>query len=152
MELQLLIALHRFNNWPTVKRCKTTETKHVKNFLTNNSTLYGTPQKIDGQKGWRLFRKSWKSFGSWNLEIEFCTLQMHTNYGTVYWAIQTLKNSIKTSMGNWNDLTVSVNWAHRVMLFTIYTELEKVFEKSFQKTTNHFDPFRQIFSFCNRTK
>ena len=35
-DVQILIAVDRFSKWPTVKICKTAETKEVLNFLTNN--------------------------------------------------------------------------------------------------------------------
>ena len=38
-ESQLLIAIDRFSKWPTVKICKTIETKEVINFLTQNFNL-----------------------------------------------------------------------------------------------------------------
>ena len=44
-DVQILIAIDRFSKWPTVKICKTAETKEVINFLTNNSNLYGLPEK-----------------------------------------------------------------------------------------------------------
>ena len=45
-DVQILIAIDRFSKWPTVKICKTAETKEVINFLTNNFNLYGLPEKI----------------------------------------------------------------------------------------------------------
>ena len=44
-DVQILIAIDRFSKWPTVKICKTAETKEVINFLTNNFKLYGLPEK-----------------------------------------------------------------------------------------------------------
>ena len=40
---QLLIAIDRFSKWPTVKLCKSAETKEVINFLSSNFNLYGIP-------------------------------------------------------------------------------------------------------------
>ena len=47
---QLLIAIDRFSKWPTVKICKTAETKELNNFLTQNFNLYGIPEKIKPDK------------------------------------------------------------------------------------------------------
>ena len=41
----LLIAVDRFSKWPTVKICKTSETKEVIIFLKQNFNLYGIPEK-----------------------------------------------------------------------------------------------------------
>ena len=62
-ESQLLIAIDRFSKWPTVKICKTAETKEVINFLTQNFNLYGTPEKIKSDKGGAFISKEY---------IEFC--------------------------------------------------------------------------------
>ena len=35
VDVIILIAVGRFRKWPTVKTCKTAETKEVMNFLTN---------------------------------------------------------------------------------------------------------------------
>ena len=48
---QILIAVDRFSKWPTVKNCKSAETKEVINFLTSNFKLYGIPEKIKSDKG-----------------------------------------------------------------------------------------------------
>ena len=50
-EPQILIALDRFSKWPTVKICKTSETKEVIGFLSNQFNLYGIPEKIKYDKG-----------------------------------------------------------------------------------------------------
>ena len=44
-ENQLLIAVDRFSKWPTVKICKTSESKEVINFLKQNFNLYRLPEK-----------------------------------------------------------------------------------------------------------
>ena len=41
----LLIAVYRFSKWPTVKICKTSETKEVTQFLSSNFFLFGIPEK-----------------------------------------------------------------------------------------------------------
>ena len=61
-DVQILIAVVRFSKWPTVKICKTAETKEVLNFLTNNFNLYGIPEKIKSDKGEPLYRKNTENF------------------------------------------------------------------------------------------
>ena len=43
---QILSAVDRFSKWPTVKICKSSETKEVLNFLTSTSKIY----KLSGKK------------------------------------------------------------------------------------------------------
>ena len=50
-EVQILIAVNRFSKWPTVKICKTSETKEVINFLMSNFNLYGLFEKNIQQNG-----------------------------------------------------------------------------------------------------
>ena len=50
-EPQILIAIDRFSKWPTAKICKTSETKEVTSFLSNQFNLYGIPEKIKSDKG-----------------------------------------------------------------------------------------------------
>ena len=50
-EHQILIAVDRFSNWPTAKKCKSAETKEVINFLKQRFNLYGLPEKIKTDKG-----------------------------------------------------------------------------------------------------
>ena len=50
-EVQILRAIYRFSKWPTVKICKTAETKEVRNFLSSTFNLYGIPEKIKSDKG-----------------------------------------------------------------------------------------------------
>ena len=57
-ENQLLIAVDRFSKWPTVKICKTSESKEVINFLKQNFNLYGLPEKSNRTKAERLFQKT----------------------------------------------------------------------------------------------
>ena len=60
---QILIAVDRFSKWPTVKICKSAETKEVINFLTSNFNLYGIPEKIKSDKGGgHSYRKNTKNF------------------------------------------------------------------------------------------
>ena len=61
-DVQILIAIDRFNKWPTVKTCKNAETKEVINFLKNNFNLYGIPEKIKSNKGGPLSQKSIENF------------------------------------------------------------------------------------------
>ena len=44
-EPQILIAIDRFSKWPTANFCKTSETKEVTSFLSNQFKLYGIPGK-----------------------------------------------------------------------------------------------------------
>ena len=57
-DVQILIAVGRFGKWPTIKICKTAETKEVINFLTKNFNLYGQPEKIKSDRDEPLFRKN----------------------------------------------------------------------------------------------
>ena len=61
-DVQILIAIDRFSKWPTVKICKTAETKEVITFLTNNFNLYGLPEKINPIKREPLSQKSIENF------------------------------------------------------------------------------------------
>ena len=58
-DVQILIAIDRFSKWPTVKICKTAETKEVINFLTINFSLYGLPEKIKSDKGGAFISKEY---------------------------------------------------------------------------------------------
>ena len=44
-DVQLLIAKDRFSRWPTAKKCKTSETEEVINFLRSNFSLLGIHEK-----------------------------------------------------------------------------------------------------------
>ena len=61
-DVQILIAVDRFSRWPTVKICKTSETKEVIQFLSNNFTLYGIPEKIKSDKGGAFISKEYREF------------------------------------------------------------------------------------------
>ena len=61
-ETQILIAVDRFSKWPTVKICKSAETKEVINFLTSNFNLYGIPEKIKSDKGGAFISKEYREF------------------------------------------------------------------------------------------
>ena len=125
-DVQILIAVDRFSRWPTVKICKTSETKEVIQFLSNNFNLYGIPEKIKSDKGGAFISKEYREFcKSRNIEIEYCTPRIHTGNGTVERAIQTLKNLVIANMEDGENLTGSVNRALRVMRFTVHTGLEK---------------------------
>ena len=124
-ESQLLIAIDRFSKWPTVKICKTTETKEVINFLTQNFTLYGIPEKIKSDKGEAFISKEYIEFcKSKNIEIEYCTPRLHTGTGAVERAIQTIKNLILANLEDNLCLTKCVNRAVKVMRFTIHTGIK----------------------------
>ena len=124
-ESQLLIAIDRFSKWPTVKICKTTETKEVINFLTQNFNLYGIPEKIKSDKGGAFISKEYIEFcKSKNIEIEYCTPRLHTGTGAVERAIQTIKNLILANLEDNLCLTECVNRALKVMRFTIHTGLK----------------------------
>ena len=125
-DVQILIAVDRFSNWPTVKICKTAETKEVLNFLSNNFNLYGIPEKIKSDKGGAFISKEYKEFcKNRNIEIKYCTPRLHTGNGVVERAIQTLKNLMLANIEEGTDLTESVNRALRLMRFTIHTGLKR---------------------------
>ena len=126
-ESQLLIAIDRFSKWPTVKICKTTETKEVINFLTQNFNLYGIPEKISFSNcyGGAFISKEYIEFcKSKNIEIEYCTPRLHTGTGAVERAIQTIKNLILANLEDNLCLTECVNRALKVIRFTIHTGLK----------------------------
>ena len=121
-----MIAIDRFSKWPTVKICKTAETKEVINFPTNNFNLYGLPEKIKSDKGGAFISKEYREFcKSRNIEIEYCTPRLHTGNRAVERAIQTLKNLMLTNLEEGIELNESINRALRVMRFTIHTGLKE---------------------------
>ena len=61
-DVQILIAVDRFSKWPTVKTCKTAESREVLNFLTKYFNPYGIPEKIKSDKGEPLFQKNTNNF------------------------------------------------------------------------------------------
>ena len=61
-ERQILIAIDRFSKWPTAKICKTSETKEVTSFLSNQFNLYGIPEKIKFDKGKHSLQPNIKNF------------------------------------------------------------------------------------------
>ena len=126
-DVQILIAIDRFSKWPTVKTCKTAETKEVINFLINNFNLYGIPEKIKSDKGGGAFiSKEYREFcKSRNIEIEYCTPRLHTGNGAVERAIQTLNNLMLTNLEEGIELNESINRALRVMRFTTHTGLKR---------------------------
>ena len=125
-EPQILIAIDRFSKWPTAKICKTSDTKEVIGFLSNQFNLYGIPEKIKSDKGGAFISTEYKNFcKSRNIEIQYCPPRMHTGNGTVERAIQTMKNLKLANMEDGNNLTERVNRALRVMRFTIHTGLKK---------------------------
>ena len=125
-DVQIIISVDRFSKWPTVKICKTAETKEVIQFLTSNFNLYGIPEKIKSDKGGAFISKEYRQFcKNRNIEIEYCTHRIHTRNGAVERAIQTLKNLVLTNMEDGKNLTESVNRALRVMRFTVHTGLKK---------------------------
>ena len=73
-DAQILIAIDRFSKWPTVKICKSAETKEVINFLSSNFNLYGIPEKIESDKGGAFVSNEYQEFcKNRNIEIEYCT-------------------------------------------------------------------------------
>ena len=120
-----MIAIDRFSKWPTVKICRSAETKKVTNFLSSNFNLYGIPEKIKSYKGGAFVSKEYREFcKNRKIEIEYCNPRIHTGNGTVERAIQILKNLIITNTEDGISLTESVNRALRVMRFTIHTGLK----------------------------
>ena len=94
-EYQLLIAVDRFSKWPTVKICKSSETKEVLNLLIQTFNLYGFPEKMKTDKGGANISKEYKEFcKSRSIAIEYSTPTLHTGTGAVECAIQMMKNSI----------------------------------------------------------
>ena len=125
-EPQILIAIDRFSKWPTAKISKTSDTKEVIGFLSNQFNLYGIPEKIKSDKGGAFISTEYKNFcKSRNIEIQYCHPRMHTGNGTVERATQSIKNLKLANMEDMNNLTESVNRALRVMRFTIHTGLKK---------------------------
>ena len=59
---QILIAIDRFSKWPTAKICKSSESKEVINFLKQNFSLYGLPEKINTDKGGAFVSNEYKEF------------------------------------------------------------------------------------------
>ena len=124
-EYQILIAVDRFSKWPTAKICKLAETKEVLNFLKQNFSLYGLPEKIKTDKSGAFISKEYKEFcESKNIEIEYSTPRIHTGTGAVEHAIQTLKNLVITNQEENICLTECVNRALNVMRFTIQTGMK----------------------------
>ena len=124
-EVQILIAVDRFSKWPTVKICKTAETKEVTTFLSSNFNLYGIPEKIKSDKGGAFVSKEYREFcKNRNIEIEYCTPRVHTGNGVVERGIKALKNLIIANLEDGISLTESVNRALHVMRFTIHTGLK----------------------------
>ena len=69
-DVQILIPVDRFSKWPTVKFCKTVETKESINFLTNNFNLYWIPEKEISDKRGASISKEYKEFcKNWNIEL-----------------------------------------------------------------------------------
>ena len=125
-EPQKLIAIGRFSKWPRAKICKTSDTKEVMSFLSNQFNLYGVPEKIKSDKGGSFISTEYKEFcKSRNIEIQYGPPRMHSRNGTVERAIQTMKNLIVANMEDGNNLTERVNRALRVMRFTAHTGLKK---------------------------
>ena len=94
-ENQPLNAVDRFSKWPTVKICRTSETKEVINFPKQNFNLYEKPEKIKSDKGGAFISKDYIEFcKSKIVEIEYCTPKVHTGTGAVERAIQTMKNLV----------------------------------------------------------
>ena len=119
---QILIAIDRFSEWPTVKICKSSETKEIVNFLKQNFNLYGLPEKIKTDKGGAFFAKEYRDFcESKNTKIEYSTPRLHTSKGVVERAIQTLRNLIIANIEENLCLTECVNRALHVLQFTIHT-------------------------------
>ena len=115
----------RFSKWPTVKICESAEAKEVIKFLTSNFNLYGIPEKIKSDKSGAFISKEYREFRkNRNIEIENCTLRMHTGNGVVKRAIQTFKNLIIANLEDGIGITESVYRALRVMRFTLHTGLK----------------------------
>ena len=124
-ENQQLIVIDRFSKWPTVKICRTAETKEVINFLTQHFNSYGIPEKIKTDKGGAFISKDYSEFcESKHIELEYCTPRLHAATGATERAKQTIKNLILATLENNLCLTECVNRALKVMRFTIHTGLK----------------------------
>ena len=111
-EPQILVAIDGFSKWPTVKCCKTSDTKEVISSLSNQFKLYGVPEKIKSDKGgaFIFISTEYKEFGkSRNTEVQTCPPRLHTGNETVERAIQIMKNLILANMQDGNNLTESAN-------------------------------------------
>ena len=87
-DVQILIAVDRYSKLPTVKICKTAETKEMIQFLTCNFNLYGIPEKIKSDKEGAFISKEYREFcRNRNIEIEYCIPRIHTGNGVVERAI-----------------------------------------------------------------
>ena len=49
-DVQIIFAVYRFSKWPTIKICKTAETKEMIKSLTSSFNLNGIPEKIKSDK------------------------------------------------------------------------------------------------------
>ena len=108
------------------KFCKTSETKEVIHFLSSKFNLYGIPDKVRSDKRGAIILKEYReSCKNRNTQVEYCSLRIHTENGTVERAIQTFKNLVIANMEDGNNLTESVNRVFRVMQFTVHTGLKK---------------------------
>ena len=93
-ENQSLNAVDRFSKWPTVKICRTSETKQVINFPTQNFKLYERPENKSNKSGAFNSKEHIEFCKSKNNEIELCTPRIHIGTGAVERAIQAMKNLI----------------------------------------------------------
>ena len=99
------------------------ETKEVIIVLPSYFKLYGIPEKIKSHKGGAFISKEIRKFcKNRNIEIDYCTLRIHTGDGVVERSIQTLKNLVMTNIEHGQSHTESV---HRALRFTVHTGLKK---------------------------
>ena len=59
-KIQTLLVVDRFSKRPTVKNCKTSETKEVTQFLLSNFNLYGIAEKIRSDKGGAIISEEYR--------------------------------------------------------------------------------------------
>ena len=129
-DVQILIAIDRFSKWPTVKICKSAETKEVINFLSSDFNLYGIPEKIKSDKGGAFVSKEYREFcKNRNIEIEYCTPRMHTGNGTV--ESNTVERTIERNSSNTHTEEFNYSkYGRQLRLDTLFILLKKTTTKN----------------------
>ena len=124
-EPHILIGIDRYNKWPVVQICKSTETKEVIKFLKSFMNFYGVPEKVKSDKGSAFTTREVKLFcENWIIEINYSSPRLHTGTGAVERAMQTLKNLNNANLEDKIGPTENINRALRVMRFTIHIGLK----------------------------
>ena len=63
-EPNIFTGIDRYNKWPVVRICKSTETKEVIKFLESFITFYGVPEKLMLEGEARSYQENRKCFVS----------------------------------------------------------------------------------------